>query len=684
MGEAGVGRLVEAVTGTSTEAAALARRIHAETAGNPLFVSAVLAGLEPEEERGGDLPTDVRTAVRRRTSRLSPSTQELLRVGAVAGLEFDLRVLTRVLAVPPAAVLDAAEEAVRAHLAEEVGVNRYRFAHALVRAALRLEAGPSRTAHYHGLIGEALEAVYAGRVDEHADELAHHFGEAAAADAALLDRAFRHTWRAAELAAAQYASEAAAERYRRALELLDAGGRTGEREHAEVLVALGEAQWHAGDYGLARQTLRRAVAEADAGGWPELVAEAAVQFEFAGIPPGLPGQEAAALLKRAEQRLDPGDSALRARVLTSLGRALSHTEEAHESAPLVDQAIAMARRVGDDRVLARALTAVASPLIGPEHVGRRLALNREAFEVAGRAGDRWSQMIAASSEAAILLELGQVADLQAVMREFERLQREVPDPFGAYFEAALTGVVAFLEGRLEDAERLAGAARAAGRNLRGIDPEGMYGVQMFGVRREQGRLAEVAPAMRTLVRLGAASAVWRPGLAAVYAELGLVEEARAELGRLIPGGEVLLPADALRPVSLSYLADAAVVVGDAERAEVLYRHLRPYENLCVVLYTIACYGPVSRYLGMLAAAVGRLDEAQAHFEHALARCDAMGSPVWLAHTQYHFARLLLTRRRAGDAAQGALLAGAARDAAARIGMAALEPRAARLLEDGGA
>src|SRR5439155_27148171 len=115
--------------------------------------------------------------------------------------------------------------AVRGHLAEEVGVNRYRFSHGLVRSALRREIGDSRAAHYHGLVGEALEALFADRPDEHIDALAYHYGEALAAGGSA-DRALRYTLAAAQRAAAQYALETAAERYRRVLDLLELDGQS--------------------------------------------------------------------------------------------------------------------------------------------------------------------------------------------------------------------------------------------------------------------------------------------------------------------------------------------------------------------------------------------------------------------------------------------------------------------------
>ena len=74
-----------------------------------------------------------------------------------------------------------------------------------------------------------------------------------------------------------------------------------------------------------------------------------------------------------------------------------------------------------------------------------------------------------------------------------------------------------------------------GRLLTARDASGSYGIQMFGVRREQGRLAEIAPVVR-LLGGSARDSAWGPGLIAVLAELGMVDDARRELGRLVGDG----------------------------------------------------------------------------------------------------------------------------------------------------
>ena len=100
--------------------------------------------------------------------------------------------------------------------------------------------------------------------------------------------------------------------------------------------------------------------------------------------------------------------------------------------------------------------------------------------------------------------------------------------------------------------------------LTGRDPSGTHGLQMFSIRREQGRLAELAPLVR-LLDGAARDDAWRPGLVALLAELGMRDEAEAELRRVLAGGLGPLRAS-LWLASLVYLTDAAALLDDAEAA----------------------------------------------------------------------------------------------------------------------
>src|SRR4029077_1093819 len=58
---------------------------------------------------------------------------------------------------------------------------------------------------------------------------------------------------------------------------------------------------------------------------------------------------------------------------------------------------------------------------------------------------------------------------------------------------------ALLIGDFAAAEKLAENAYAMGRRTHGESVEGVYGMQMFTIRREQGRLAEIAPVIKQLI-----------------------------------------------------------------------------------------------------------------------------------------------------------------------------------------
>ena len=120
-----------------------------------------------------------------------------------------------------------------------------------------------------------------------------------------------------------------------------------------------------------------------------------------------------------------------------------------------------------------------------------------------------------------------------VLREMaERTAQPVMNHVAEHYGSA----IALCDGNLADAEAMAGRSHDWGRLLTGRDASGTHGIQMFGVRREQGRLAELAPVVRILAGEADRDGPWRPGLVAVLVELGMEREARRELSRLAAEG----------------------------------------------------------------------------------------------------------------------------------------------------
>jgi predicted ATPase len=235
-----------------------ARLVADESAGNPFFVGELLRHLVESGvlvQRDGrwtsdltvdqlGIPEGIREVVGRRLSRLGDDTDEVLRAAAVIGYEFDLDLVAAVTARTPDATLDALEAAVAAGLVIEVGVDRFRFAHALVRQTLHEELSSSRRARAHRRVAEALEQLHADRLDDVLPLLALHWAEAAGGGDPSV--AVDYGERAGDHALDRLAYEEAAEHYRRALELLDdADGEQAVRPR--LLTRLAQAQSYAAD-----------------------------------------------------------------------------------------------------------------------------------------------------------------------------------------------------------------------------------------------------------------------------------------------------------------------------------------------------------------------------------------------------------------------------------------------------
>jgi DNA-binding CsgD family transcriptional regulator len=200
---------------------------------------------------------------------------------------------------------------------------------------------------------------------------------------------------------------------------------------------------------------------------------------------------------------------------------------------------------------------------------------------------------------------------------------------------------------------------------------------MFSVRREQGRLEEIAPVVGVLAGDADRTGPWRPGLVALLADLGMEAEARRELGRVVDEG-LDRYRESLWLASLTYLADACASLGEEAAAELLYPELEPFASTNVMIgHLVSCYGAADRYLGMLASVLGEAERAREHFESALELNRRMGAPTWIAHTAYEYARLLLSLGSADRARAHALLAEASA-LADRIGMPALRGKIAAL------
>lgn len=613
-------------------------------------------------------PKSVREVVSQRLSRLQPGTSDLLELAATAGAEFELDVVRRAAGLGEPEVLGALDEAVRSGMIEEIPSQGLacRFSHELVRRALYDRLSGPRRAELHLRVGVALEAGSADRSGRAVADLAHHF--AAAAPFGGKARAVEYNVLAARAATAGLAYDEAAARLRTALAL----GIKSAEERFEISLELGQVS-HRGGKALDALAAYRAAADiARELGDAQGLAGAAIGYEDACWRPGMTDQGAVEVLEEAEMLLGDEDSKLRVGLLGGLARALDFQGHHDRGAIVRTNAVDMARRLEDKVGLAGVLvrsywsrgTTSLEEILGmlseAKDIGQELGnteIRAEAMAWRVPAFVALSDMESARREVAVLLETAE----------------QTAQPFIIHVAEHYGSALALCDGRLGEAEARARRSREWSLLLSGRDPSGVYGIQMFGVQRELGRLAELAPVVRILAGDEAREGPWQPGLVALLAELGMESEARRELSRLVADG--LDPfRESLWLAALAYLADAAAALGDEEVAALVYPELEPLGGANVMIgHLVACYGAGDRYLGMLATTLGEWERAEEHFERGMELNRRMGAATWLAHTAYEYARLILARP-GGDRGRADALLGEAVRLAESIGMPGLLDR----------
>jgi tetratricopeptide (TPR) repeat protein len=199
------------------------------------------------------------------------------------------------------------------------------------------------------------------------------------------------------------------------------------------------------------------------------------------------------------------------------------------------------------------------------------------------------------------------------------------------------------------------------------------------IRRDQGRLGEHEETIQAIADRFHDHPAWRPGLAALYAELGREAEARKELEALAANELADLPRDFLWLVSTVWLGEACAFLGDRRLSGVLYELMLPHAGKYAWAgYTNVPVGPSSRVLGLLATVMARWEDAVRHFEDALELTARMGARPNHARTQRDYAAMLLARDEAGDRDRAVGLLDGALETAEELGMKRLLEDATRL------
>jgi tetratricopeptide (TPR) repeat protein len=207
-------------------------------------------------------------------------------------------------------------------------------------------------------------------------------------------------------------------------------------------------------------------------------------------------------------------------------------------------------------------------------------------------------------------------------------------------------------GSFDEAAELVERARSFGSGQGGLaDDTTFQYVSLFNewaLRRERGEVADVRGSLESFVAEYPTFFLFRCMLVSTYSEAEEEEKARAELRTLAADNFQDLEVGTEWFFGASLLAEACERLDEAAHAPRLYEALLPYGDYVVITHPEINLGAAARYLGLLASAMGRADDAVRHLERALETNERLGVRPWLARTQADLARTLSARGTPGD------------------------------------
>ena len=669
-----------------------AHALHRETEGNPFFIEEVLrhlieVGAVDATEWGRlasftelGIPDGVRDAIERRLATLGPATRRILTMAAAIGRSFSIDVLEALAGTRGERLFDALEEAAERRIIEgEPGApTRFAFAHALIRETLYASlSGPRRVA-LHRRIGAILEQRHGGDPDPPYGELAYHFVQAAEPGAAA--KAVDFSTRAAQRALAALAYEEAAGHFGRALEALELSEAPDERTRCELMLGLGESHGKASEFEQSRAALEPPRTSREPRAWGRTSRARRSASPAVGSSRAPPTPRPSRCSRRRwprcptpTRRSAPGCSA---------GWPWSFTSPASPSA--VRRLPGRASRSPGGCPTRRRWRSRSTPATGPSAARTTSSScsrspTRSSAARSPRPSSSWPSKVTAGAWSTSSSS-GQTEEVDDEIAACATLAERLGQPFYRSWVAGLHPMRALMQGRFDEAERLArdalAAAEAAG-NWNGITASR---VQLAWCWKDVGdaaaRAAEVERFVRdeVLVRpqSGGAVAMWHGNLALFMAEAGLHDRAQRYLDRVAESDDAELTRNVDGRSAAALAAEACALLGDARLSRRLYELLLPRDGLCILggrgVYFRAA---TARYLGLLAATLDRKEDAVRHLEDALETNTRAQAPPWIARTLLELARALLARGAPGDARRAADLLREAELLAHNLGMQSL-------------
>ena len=610
--------VVEA-TPTAAEADALRLR----TDGNPFF----LVEYARLARDGGDLsallaeddpPAAVHDVLVRRIAVLPEATAKVLRVAAVVGRQFDVPTLAVALGVADEDVLDDLDPALEAGLVREDGVDRLRFAHALVRDTVYAGLSQSRRGRIHVRVAEVLDGL-PGRETE----VARHW---LAAGPQHAGRAWRAGIPAARAARRVHAHDEAAHVLQAAVEAMaDDASATPDDEYT-LLMELAGALQGSGDWVGLRVVVHRALALAEElDDVDRLLAAASLLTTNALWQAGYYGQvddEVISVLRTALDGLPPGDGVARCRGMVSLASEIYYGSSHLEREALCLEAVAMARRLQDPSVLLWCLLALSIGVWRPGTAALRLDTTAEAAALAEELGDGIGLSTALVLGASAAAELGWVDELDDLVARARSQALAERHLYGLLVLDGLEIPWQAMRGNVARVDELIAEMTVLHERTSLMQSgDAVMGALLMKIiwGQQEDELRVVLDQLDGVTVMPVASSK-----AALMCRVGMVDEARDYLA-----GSVLdlSPHWWFSTMVAALAAEAALHTGLTDLAARAYEALSDFRGQPACAGSGTSLGPVDGFLAMAACATGERDLATRHADDAARLCEEWRIPL---------------------------------------------------------
>lgn len=639
--------------------------VHSRTEGNPLFVTEIVRLMKEEgQDWDARIPEGIRDAIGRRLSRLSDDCNGVLTVASVIGREFSLQQLVRLVDDQSEdELLDLLDEASEGHAIEEAdsGVGFYQFTHSLIQQTLSSELSTRRRVRMHKQIAEALEEIYGDGSEAHAGELAHHYHEASVMIGS--EKMVHYSLVAGESALASYAWEDAHAHFELALAVNEEQPMSGEM--AGALFGLARAQsalLGRLDLQQAADMLRRAFdAFVQIGDEEGALKVALNSFPRVHGPQGLTDMYSEAI------KIAPPQSHEEGRLLVASARLFSYERADYDAAERASAQALEIADVNDDPALEAFALANAAQIEWLHlHLDKALEHALRAVTLSRQVGDTESEMEGLRAAMIVLTTLGDSVRASEHVLVGLELADKLRSRMSTAFQYAGVTTLAVCLGDWARAREFGDKGLTVTPTERRIIYPRMCAEYQTGNftagRRYLADLAETGYWSR-----GVGYAARLGGDVEAFDFVKAEEQLWQELA-----SPTLEPS--WRLVARVSLALIAVQNGDAKKAEEQYPYVNERPGILVPNQNMS----TDHVLGLVAHAMGNLDDAQGHFEDALTFCRNAGYLPELAWTCYDYATL---KHECGERNEALALLDEALTIATDLGMRPLIEKAAALRDD---